>query len=124
MDHVSKSHPAHGDADNEPSRKPSTRPARIRDTATDQEISQIIDALPPIGTKRWVARHKAVVVRAVLDGAISIQAVCERYALSVEEFDSWRRLIEQHGTKGLRSTHLQRYRDASRRQEGQSTETK
>jgi len=32
--------------------------------------------LPPPGTKRWVARRKAVVVLAVRTGLISLQEVC------------------------------------------------
>lgn len=47
--------------------------------------------LPPPDTKRWVARRKAVVVNAVRSGAISLEEVCRRYELSVEEFLAWQR---------------------------------
>ena len=67
--------------------------------------------LPPPGTKRWVARRKAVVVNAVRNGAISLEEVCRRYELSVEEFLAWQRAIETHGVAGLRVTRLQIYRD-------------
>ena len=67
--------------------------------------------LPPPDTKRWVARRKAVVVNAVRCGAISLEEVCRRYALSVEEFLAWQRAIETHGVAGLRVTRLQIYRD-------------
>jgi transposase-like protein len=86
------------------------------DTPRESDKSAILGALPPPDTTRWVTRRKANVVQAVLSGAISIEDVCTRYGLSVEEFDSWHRLIERHGVHGLRSTKLHIYRDASRRQ--------
>ena len=67
--------------------------------------------LPPQDTKRWVARRKAVIVNAVRSGAISLEEVCRRYELSVEEFLAWQRAIETHGVAGLRVTRLQIYRD-------------
>src|SRR2546429_1775492 len=70
----------------------------------------VID-LPPPNTKRWVARRKAVVVNAVRSGAISLEEVCRRYELSVEEFFAWQRAIDTHGVAGLRVTRIQIYRD-------------
>ena len=70
-----------------------------------------INDLPPPDTKRWVARRKAVIVNAVRSGAISLEEVCRRYNLSVEEFQAWQRAIETHGVAGLRVTRLQIYRD-------------
>src|SRR5437660_12607531 len=67
--------------------------------------------LPPPDTKRWVARRKAVVVNAVRSGAISLEEVCRRYELFVEEFLAWQRAIDTHGVAGLRVTRLQIYRD-------------
>jgi Protein of unknown function (DUF1153) len=67
--------------------------------------------LPPAGTKRWVARRKAVIVNAVRSGVISLEEVCRRYELSVDEFLAWQRAIETHGVPGLRVTRLQIYRD-------------
>ncbi len=69
-----------------------------------------IDDLPPPDTKRWVVRRKAEVVAGVRNGLISLEEACERYSLSVEEFLSWQRLIENHGMRGLRTTRLQEYR--------------
>jgi|SRR6516225_6810271 hypothetical protein len=66
--------------------------------------------LPSPATKRWVPRRKAMIVEAVRQGAISLEKVCCRYQLSVEEFRSWQRTIETHGVPGLRSTRLQIYR--------------
>ncbi len=70
-----------------------------------------IDDLPPADTKRWVPRRKAEVVAAVRGGLLSLDAACARYALSVEEFMSWRRDVERHGIRGLRATRVQQYRD-------------
>ena len=56
-------------------------------------------------------QDKAVVVKAVRSGAISLDEVCRRYELSVEEFLAWERAIEAHGVAGLRVTRLQIYRD-------------
>ena len=67
--------------------------------------------LPPPDTKRWVTRRKAVVVNAVRAGVISVEEVCRRYELSVEEFQAWQRAIDTHGVPGLRITRLQIYRD-------------
>src|ERR1700757_1381609 len=69
--------------------------------------------LPPADTKRWVTRRKAVIVNAVRTGVISLEEVCRRYELSVEEFFAWQRAIDTHGVPGLRVTRLQIYRDNS-----------
>ena len=69
-------------------------------------------ALPPANTRRWTIRRKAAVVLAVQRGILSIEAACERYRLSREEFAGWERAIERHGVYGLRVTRLQIYRDS------------
>ncbi len=66
--------------------------------------------LPPPDTRRWVARRKAVVVRAVIHGLISEAEALERYALSEEEFALWRQAVEIHGEKALKVTSIQKYR--------------
>ncbi len=70
----------------------------------------ILNELPPPDTKRWVVRRKAAVVSAVKNGAITLEEVCSRYNLSVEEFLSWQEMIDKHGVRGLRVTRLQDYR--------------
>jgi hypothetical protein len=72
--------------------------------------------LPPANTKRWVVRRKAIVVFAVRAGLLTLEAACEHYSLSVEEFMSWQHLIENHGMRGLRTTRLQQYRKTQLRQ--------
>ena len=67
--------------------------------------------LPPPDTKHWTVRRKAAVVEAVRIGMISVQEACLRYGLTIEEFLSWQRTIEQHGIPGLRATRVGIYRD-------------
>lgn len=66
--------------------------------------------LPPAQTTRWVARRKAQVVAAVRAGAITLDEACERYALTVEEFLSWRDALDHYGLNGLCVGHAQYYR--------------
>ena len=75
------------------------------------EIASTAIELPPSDTKRWVTRRKAVIVNAVRTGVISLEEVCRRYELSVEEFLAWQTAIDTHGVPGLRVTRLQIYRD-------------
>jgi hypothetical protein len=72
-------------------------------------------AAPPPPT-RWVIRRKAEVVEAVRDGRLSLEEACRRYALTVDEFETWRKFIARHGLPGLRATRVQHYRrrDAAR----------
>jgi hypothetical protein len=77
----------------------------------DREIASSAIDLPPPDTKRWVTRRKAVIVNAVRAGVTSLEEVCRRYELSVEEFLAWQRAIDTHGVPGLRVTRLQIYRD-------------
>jgi Protein of unknown function (DUF1153) len=92
-----------------------------KDPSKDEVLRQVntmpVD-LPPPDTKRWVPRRKAVIVNAVRSGAISLEEICRRYQLSVEEFATWQRAIETHGVPGLRVTRLQMYRGARRRASG------
>lgn len=67
--------------------------------------------LPPLDTKRWVVRRKAVLVAAVRGGLLSLEEACERYKLTVDEFLCWLHLIERHGLPGLRTTRVQDYGD-------------
>lgn len=75
-----------------------------------------IESLPPPETKRWVIRRKAEVVAAVNGGLLTIDEVCERYKLTLEEFASWQRSVDRSGMQGLRVTRIQIYRDLHMRQ--------
>ena len=61
--------------------------------------------LPAPSTNRWVIRRKAEVIAAVYGGLASLEEVCRRYTLTVEDFLSWQSLIDRHGT-----TRVSRYR--------------
>jgi len=66
--------------------------------------------LPPPDTRRWVARRKAIVVRAVAHGLITRSEAIEAYGLSEEEFDGWCAAVAIHGEAALKVTSLQKYR--------------
>jgi hypothetical protein len=78
-----------------------------------EPVVEPLPALPPPGTKRWVIRRKAAVVDAVRRGTISLEDACQSYNLSTEEFESWQRLIDRHGPRGLRATRVKEYREIS-----------
>lgn len=69
-----------------------------------QGIPMSIHDLPASNTKRWVIRRKAKVVAAVRGGLITLEEACRRYDLSIDEFLSWQRLLDEHGIDGLRAT--------------------
>lgn len=75
-----------------------------------------IESLPAPETTRWVVRRKAEVVAAVNGGLLTIEEVCARYKLTLEEFASWQRAVDRSGMKGLRVTRIQHYRDLYERQ--------
>ncbi len=75
-----------------------------------------IESLPACDTTRWVVRRKAEVVAAVNGGLLSIDEVCERYNLTLEEFAGWQRAVDRSGMKGLRVTRIKHYRDLYERQ--------
>ena len=74
--------------------------------------------MPSPRTKRWVARRKAEVVAAVNGGLLTLDEVCERYQLTIEEFSIWKRAIDHWGMPALKVTQSQHYRslDAQREQ--------
>ena len=71
--------------------------------------------LPSPSIKRWRFQHKALVVTAVRTGLISVAEACARYRITIEEFNSWKRLLDEHGLRGLRATRMQEYRHAASR---------
>ena len=74
-----------------------------------------LDKLPPPGTRRWVIRRKAEVVCAVQGGLLTREEAIQRYAISEDEFETWRHSVDRHGLRGLRCTRLQLYRDREKR---------
>lgn len=79
--------------------------------------SLTLETLPPPSTTRWVVRRKAEVVAAVNGGLLSVDEVCDRYGLSLEEFASWQRAVERSGMPGLRVTRIQHYKSLYERQQ-------
>ena len=63
-----------------------------------------LESLPPPSTTRWVVRRKAEVVAAVSGGLLSVDDVCDRYSLTLEEFAGWQRAVDRSGMPGLRVT--------------------
>lgn len=90
------------------------RPARVIGPLGE---SLTLESLPPPDTTRWVVRRKAEVVAAVNGGLLSVDEVCERYKLTVEEFAGWQRAIDRSGMPGLRVTRIQHYRTLYERQQ-------
>lgn len=76
-----------------------------------------LESLPPADTTRWVVRRKAEVVAAVNGGLLTVDEVCQRYSLTVEEFAGWQRAIDRSGMPGLRVTRIQHYKTLYERQQ-------
>jgi len=53
----------------------------------------------------------------VAGGLLSVDDVCERYGLSLEEFAGWQRAIDRSGMPGLRVTRIQHYKSLYERQQ-------
>ena len=84
-----------------------------RDSVEPEEsITQTptLSDLPSPDIKRWRFQHKALVVTAVRTGLMNVAEACARYSITIEEFLSWKRLLDEHGLRGLRATRLQEYR--------------
>ena len=77
-----------------------------------QSFSAEITLLPPPTTQRWVKSRKLAVIQAIENGVLTDEQACQRYSLSQEELDSWKRALNRHGPGALRTTHINRYRRA------------
>ena len=64
---------------------------------------------------RWTVRRKAAIVEAVRSGRVSLDAICQAYKLSIEEFLAWERDMDRYGVPGLRATRYQIYRQTETR---------
>ena len=69
------------------------------------------------GESDGLVRRKAEVVAAVNGGLLSVDEVCERYGLTVEEFAAWQRAVDRSGMPGLRVTRIQHYKSLYERQQ-------
>jgi Protein of unknown function (DUF1153) len=70
--------------------------------------------LPPLGTIRWTACHKAAIVRAVRNGTLSPGEVHSRYMISDEELAAWQADFDRNGLAGLQQKSLRQRRRAHR----------
>lgn len=68
-------------------------------------------SLPSPKNTRWIAHRKAELVAAVAGGLLTVDEVCDRYSIDLEEFVSWQRGIDRLGMRGLWVTRTQEYRD-------------
>jgi hypothetical protein len=57
---------------------------------SDGKLITLAD-LPPRNLKRFLPRHKAMVVAAVQNGLITLDEACKRYELAIEDYLSWYR---------------------------------
>lgn len=94
---------------------PKNQDTRVQQVTGPNGTAIGLDDLPPPDTTRWVMRRKAEVVSAVRGGLISAEEACARWNLTLEELESWQRLIDRYGVRGLRATRLQQYRGTVRR---------
>ena len=65
--------------------------------------------LPPKGAQRWTANKKAILVRAVEHGLVSLKQVLEDYQMTEQEFLLWKKGLPE-GKSGLQLTHFQKKR--------------
>jgi hypothetical protein len=63
--------------------------------------------LPPAGFVRWTPNRKAIVVRAVRSGLISLSDVFNRYHMTEQEFKIWEEGLAHHKEGGLKVTTYQ-----------------
>jgi hypothetical protein len=87
-----------------PEKNTQSKTAYLPRVLDPQGVPMSIHDLPASNTKRWVVRRKAKVVAAVKGGLITLEEACRRYDLSIDEFLSWQRLLDEHGINGLRAT--------------------
>ena len=76
-----------------------------------------LDDLPSPTTTYWTPRRKAEVVAAASGGLLTVDELCDRYRLSVEELASWQRSMSRSGMRGLRTTSTQHYRSLYKRRD-------
>jgi hypothetical protein len=69
-----------------------------------------VEPLPPVDTTRWVARRKAAVLAAIVDGRLARAEACARYHISDAELRLWEHAVACAGVPGLRVTRVQIYR--------------
>ena len=69
-------------------------------------IATTLAEFPVTIRQRWVMRRKAELLCAIHAGKITVEAACERFALSREELASWSVAYNRQGMNGLRASVL------------------
>ena len=69
-----------------------------------------VSSLPPPETRRWSPRRKAQLVCAVQAGLLSVEDVCARYSITLEEWSNWETQFARDGRRGLRVLGISQYR--------------
>ena len=87
----------------------SEQTGRLRPVVGPAGEPLILDDPPPPNLKRGITRHRAVVVAAVRAGLIGLDEARPRCGITIEEFLSWQRLLDEHGLHGLRATRVLDY---------------
>jgi hypothetical protein len=85
-------------------------PERVDTVVGPEGMRLALADLPPPQTGRWVARRKAELVMAVRGGLLTIEDVCDRYALTLDEFLAWERAFARFGMAGLRARDVDYHR--------------
>jgi hypothetical protein len=63
--------------------------------------------LPPPSARIWTIQGKATIIEAVHGGWVPIEEVCQLYVISVDEFLSWERDVDEFNAQRLRTTCYQ-----------------
>lgn len=83
---------------------------QLMEATEHQALTAAAIELPPVDTKRWVARRKAAVLVAIEAGILTRVEACSRYRISEVELRLWERAVRCAGVPGLRVTRVQIYR--------------
>lgn len=59
---------------------------------------------------KWVASRKARLIRAIEDGEMTDLDAYIAYGITKPELDEWREKYTKFGLRGLRVTHVKKYR--------------
>ena len=83
------------------SARPEEAVEMLKDLTTDRQ--KIEDGLEELSPGSGTSFYDSLL--------LTIDEVCERYGLTLEEFAGWQRAVDRSGMQGLRVTRIQHYRD-------------
>jgi len=82
----------------------------FRSHCSKDRVMTVFDLPAPETVCRWSPNLKATFVRAVLAGAVTVEALHESYDITADEFWSWWRHYEARGLRGLTRRSLEAVR--------------